>query len=489
MRRLLFAIFLTATALSAQIQILPDIDVTAESQIKIFLYKKALPYSGDSLAADSISAFFPSSLPPLIEASMPAQRSRAHYLNLEGDTRLALEGTYRYYPTAPLLSSIGARVSWLAPTGNTISRHHHLHLDMAPDLDEHLGANLFYYNSEKDGLDSKYSAANLASYHDDLSIWGLRMTELSSSIRMSSISQNNLAFEHKTNQLMIRHSQNMHLKHFTLGTALDIYADKLNLHSSISTEDLSFEKTGVDLLYNGKSFVAAPSFIWRYVPDFDEELSLANLPKSSINDHPELLERYRWLYFDQSIRNTMIPLNLRLRYEDGFDKRGSERGYGLRLQNTSQYRISDAHLTDSANPDIPQLYFTDVFSNQSLAIARFGTNPVTFEQSFCLDLSYMAQESWVREPYRPLLTIGSQVKLERFPYLVSLVLDQRYFSRDHHQSALPEVIDLRFEAAYDIDLHSQLYLSAKNLLGNEIYDFRSLPKQSTELYAGLRLRF
>lgn len=489
MKQIFLIVFMFATALTAQIQILPDINVTDESQIKIYLYKKALPYSGESLAADSLSAFFPRYLPTLPDPEVELPHFKSHYLNIEGDTRWALEGTYKFYFPQNLLSSFGARVSWLAPKGNIISRHYQLNTDLTPENDEHLGANILYFDSEKDGLDSKFIAASIASYHEKLSLFDVNLSELSSSVGVSSINQDNLAFESTTSQLMINHSHLIDLKRFELRNAINIYSEKVAIHSSFLTKSQTFEKVGVDLLFNGKSFVAAPSFIWRHVPDFDAELSLSNLPMSKTNDYAELLEKYRWLYFSQSLRNTLIPLNLRLRYENGFDNRAKDDHFGFRLQFTAQYRISDAHLTDSVNPDIPELYFTDVFANQSSAIARFGNSPLYFEQSVKLDLAYMTEKSWIRVPYQPLLTIGSEIKLDRYPYHCSLALDQKYFSRDHFQNSLPEVFDLQFAAAYDIDLFSQLYIKASNLLGADIWDFYSLPKQGTELYAGFIRRF
>ncbi|MCD8479246.1 MAG: hypothetical protein LRZ88_02795 [Candidatus Cloacimonetes bacterium] len=85
MRRFsLLLLLCVASGLFAQIQVLPDLEVTGESNVRIFLYKKALPYSYDSTLADSLAYFLPMSLPRAEQSEVlllvPPLR---HYLHLE----------------------------------------------------------------------------------------------------------------------------------------------------------------------------------------------------------------------------------------------------------------------------------------------------------------------------------------------------------------------------------------------------------------------
>lgn len=143
MKRWLLLLMLLWTALQAQIQVLPDIDVSGDSQIKIFLYKKALPYSRESIARDSISAFVPSSLPYLeLLQSDPIPKSFSHYLHLQGDTSLGLDAYYKYYPALKAVSNVNATLSMRLPKQNMHSHHGGLGLDFGLDDKEALKAQL-----------------------------------------------------------------------------------------------------------------------------------------------------------------------------------------------------------------------------------------------------------------------------------------------------------------------------------------------------------
>ncbi len=207
------------------------------------------------------------------------------------------------------------------------------------------------------------------------------------------------------------------------------------------------------------------------------------------NDYCELLDEYRWLSFDASRLDTAIPLNLKIALEDTHSVKDSFFLLRYLLANSTKYKVNTPVLRDSPNPDVPELYYSDVFSNESGLSASFGAGRVVFDQAILIDLSFMPNEAWVRRPYAPLLKVESALAYQSFPFEASIGLNQHYFALDHYQRSLPELLDLSINAALDLSYHSQVYLRVENLLNSPKWQFKSLPREDRSLYVGFVHRF
>ncbi|MFA5666102.1 MAG: hypothetical protein WC944_03860 [Candidatus Cloacimonadaceae bacterium] len=490
MKRCILISILLWAALHAQIQVLPDIEVSGESQIKIFLYKKALPYSSESIARDSIMAFIPASLPlmdlPFSEMLKPRFQ---HYLNLQGDTSWGLMADYRYYPDSDWLSDAKAMLSMRYPARKMHSHHLLGSLDFALDEGEAMGFNLKHFDSEMKGLDSKYTLASLTSYHDRLALMDLNIRQMSNEIRIHRLEQDRAGVSSKNNGLGFTHQSLLDFANFTWGNRLYLYTPKPVLHSYVELHQDKIDKFSIHALHDGYRFFAVPGFHFRYITDYDQQLSIVSEPETQRGDFGELLEEYRWLSFASTRRNTTIPLNLKIALED---THATDKSYFLHrylLANTTKYKVNAPILRDSPNPAVPELHYSDVFSNESGVYASFGQGIVVFEQAIVLYLSYMPGKNWVREPYAPLLKVESALVYQRLPFEAGVSFNQHFFAKDHYQNPLPELLDLCINAAYDLSSLSQLYLKAENLLNSPKWQFKSLPRQDVCLYAGFVHRF
>jgi hypothetical protein len=89
---------LAFSILQAQIQVLPDMEVTGESQVKIFLYKKALPYSPQSTMNDSLQAFLPLSYPvePIIHVGTETKEIK-NFIQIQGGSAGDAYAIYRHH--------------------------------------------------------------------------------------------------------------------------------------------------------------------------------------------------------------------------------------------------------------------------------------------------------------------------------------------------------------------------------------------------------
>ncbi|MCB5265972.1 MAG: hypothetical protein PHG34_05650 [Candidatus Cloacimonetes bacterium] len=489
MKRWLLLLMLLWTALQAQIQVLPDIDVSGDSQIKIFLYKKALPYSRESIARDSISAFVPSSLPYLeLPQSGPIPKSFSHYLHLQGDTSLGLDAYYKYYPALKAVSNVNATLSMRLPKQNMHSHHGGLGLDFGLDDKEALELSFKHFDTEMKGLDSEYTMASLTSYHDKLELKNLNIRQMSHEIRVYQIEQDNSGVAFKSSGLGFSHQSLLDFEGFTWGNRLYLYSQKPVLHSFIEVQQGIMDKLSLHVIQDGYSFFPVPGFHWRYSTNYDQQLSIVNSPETQGNDYYELLEEYRWLSLAASRRNTTIPLNLKIALEDThpWDNVFLDR---YLLANITKYKVNAPALRDSPNPEVPELYYSDVFSNESGISLSFGEGRLVFDQAIALSLSYMPNEDWLRQPYAPLLKVESTLVYQSPPFEARLGLNQHYFAIDHYQKPLPELLDICVNAAYDLNLQTQIYLKAENLLSSPKWQFKSLPRQDTSLFAGFVRRF
>lgn len=490
MKRCLLLLMLLWTALQAQIQVLPDIDVSGDSQIKIFLYKKALPYSRESITSDSISAFVPSSLPFLEPPqSDPIPKSFRHFLHLQGDTRLGLDAYYKYHPSLKTVSAANAMASMRLAKKNMHSYHGGLGLGFALGERGALDFGVKHFDTEMQDLDSEYTMASLASYHDKLGPMGLNIRQMSNEIRGYQIEQDDSGVAFKSNGLGFTHQSLLDLAGFTWGNRLYLYSEKPVLHSFIEVHHDKMDKFSIHVIHDGYSFYPVPGFHWHYNTNFDQQLSILNSPETKGNDHYELLEEYRWLSFDALRRNTTIPLNLKIALEDTHSSHKSFSLHRFLLANTTKYKVNAPVLRDSPNPEVPELYYSDVFSNESGIYLSFGEGKLVFDQAIVLSLGYMTNEDWLRQPYNPLLKVESTLIYRNLPFEAGLGINQHYFALDHYQKPLPELIDISINAAYDLSLHTQVYLRAENLLNSPKWQFKSLPRQDTSLYAGFVQRF
>jgi hypothetical protein len=486
-------LLLLLSSLAAQIQVLPDIEVSGESQVKIFLYKKALPYSTQALAGDSLRAFLPQSLPEPIPAEILLLKlPLRHYLHAEASSRMRLEADYRYLSPHPNITSLGLGMSLYAPKGNLLSNHYRGFSNFLAPSEEDIALNLRYYNSDGSGLNSEFGAADLQVYKEQYRFDRFNLNRVSTGFGVYGIKQSNAGLGLDRWGLKFSHQSVFDLPDYDWGNRIYLHKGYAAWHSYLDLELMMFDKASMNVIYDGEHFLPVPGFVWRYITDFDQQFSISNDPQTWPNDYAPALEKYRWAFlkYAPSIApNTTIPLNLSFRLEDYQSTSSQSFLRKFAVENRSQYRLNEALPTISNNPDIPGLYFDDVFSNESMITASFGQGSVTFDQSFALDLAYLSSQDWRRVPYNALLKAESAIRYAAYPYVADVALNQHYFTLDHLQQDLPEVFDLSLGAAYEFGAFDQVYIRLENLLNAYNRPFKTLPNRGFSITVGIHHRF
>ncbi|NLN34944.1 MAG: hypothetical protein GX157_02925 [Candidatus Cloacimonetes bacterium] len=487
---ILFLLLCVAAILSAQIQVLPDIEVSGESRVKIFLYKKALPYSKDSLLRDSLRVYLPESLPVGSSVSVPGADPVPHqYIFAEANSRLKLDAEYKYSPDHESISSLALAMSLYAPKGNFISNHFRGSGNFHMISDEDVALDLIFFNTEGKNMNSEYSAAELYTFKDRFSFKHFDLKQVSHAIAIDLLDQRNKALEREHSSVNFTHRSILDFKDFDWGNRIHFHAGRSSWHSFAEFDVPAFDKASMHLMYDGHHFIPAPGFNWRYITDYDQQFSIVNAPAVQINPYANSLRDYRWVYLPAKPKHTLIPLNFCIRLEDFLPVSKESFLRGFAIANDSQYRINDVFMTDSNNPFIPKTYYDDVFTNTSTIQASFGHGRVSFDQDLALSLAYLANQDWHRKPYNPILQTTSSFCYNTYPYTFKASLDQQYFMVDHMNQDMKEVFDLSFEGAYELERFSKVYLRCANVLNSNIRQFNSLPRQGVSIQAGIYHRF
>ncbi|MCK9558018.1 MAG: hypothetical protein PHO85_01465 [Candidatus Cloacimonetes bacterium] len=491
MRKLsLFIVLFICSFLFAQIQVLPDIEVSGESQVKIFLYKKALPYSNDSLMNDSLRTYLPESLPVMTAKTTSDKAPELqHYIHAQASSRMKLDADYKYSPDHESISSLGIAMSLYAPKSDYVSSHFQGSGAFRLISGEDVALDLIRLDAEGKSLNSKYLAAELYIFKDRYSFKHFDLNRMSNTFGIDLLDQRNQSLEREHSSANFVHSSVLSFPDFDWGNRGYFHTGRSSWHSYAEFDVTNFDKGSMHLMYDGRHFIPAPGFNLRYITDYDQQLSIVNSPSIQINPYAGVLRAYRWIYIPSKPKHTLIPLDFSIRLEDVLPVSTESFLRSFAVVNNSQYRINDALLTDSNNPKIPMSYYDDVFINTSTIHAGFGQGRVVFDQSLKLSLAYLAQQDWIRKPYNSLLQAESAFSFNQYPYSLSVSMNQYYFSVDHLQQDMKEVFDLSFEGAYEIERFSKLYLRCENVLNSDIRAFNNLPRQGVSIKAGIYHRF
>ncbi|MCB5261085.1 MAG: hypothetical protein LHW48_11570 [Candidatus Cloacimonetes bacterium] len=474
----------------AQIQVLPDLEVSGESQVKIFLYKKALPYSQESSSQDSLRAFVPQSLPssipyPELEVKHPFQ----HYVYAAANSRMGLDSEYKFMPNNKNLSFAGLGLSLRAPKGNLLSNHFLAYGAYRLDSGEDLALYIKHYNADGSGIESDFSSASFFVYKDHIPVKYFDINKMSNEFVALYKDQDNRGLTNEHSSLGFRHQSELSFHKIDIGSRINAVEGRSSWQIYAAPEIEFFDKISMNFMYDCFRFMPALGFNWRYITDFDQQFSITNDPIININSYAEGLEKYRWLFYNTKPLHSMVPINLCIRLEDFMPLNNKSFIRSFAIQNHTQFRYDDMLLRDSFNTDIPVAYYENVFLNSTGIDAGFGQGKFEYDQSLSINLSYRSQQNWIRKAYEPLVKAQSAIRYKAFPYTIELSLDQHYFSLDHHQKALSEVFDLSIKGNYEFDKYSNVFIQVANMLNSKIVLFDSLPRMGVTLHAGISHRF
>ncbi|MDD4666444.1 MAG: hypothetical protein PHR59_00515 [Candidatus Cloacimonetes bacterium] len=490
MRILSVILMLMCYPLIAQIQVLPDLEVSGESQVKIFLYKKALPYSFESTRADSLFHYLPETMPLVVAPSLQSdQPNKRHSLQLEAGSRFWADASYRYYPQHPQINAFGIGASFKAPKSDFLFRHINVDADLQLPGTWTLGSSIHHSVNESFIQNNQYTDGEFLLNSTDIDLSILKLGDMSNKFVLYNFEQDRKDRTRRNHGLSWTHHSQMEIKDFQMQNALYFYDNNQAAHLSINLANGSFDKSSLHLIYDGFNLMPSLGFQYTLEAGYDKIFSVSNKPLSMENGFLDLILDNHWINIEQTLRNTSLPLNLMLRYQSINPFEADFDLACLSIQNQSRFYKYMPMLRDDIALDIPTLRFGDVFENTSTLQASFGEAPFCLTQSIIMSLAYLSNQNWRPQAYNSLLSFATQASYQHSPYQLSISLDQGYFSRDEHRNKLDDVIDLSLKASYDLGKLSEVYLGAQNLLSSDIRSHNKLPRDSAALYLGMIHRF
>lgn len=487
---LLIVFSLVYCILQAQIQVLPDMEVTGESQVKIFLYKKALPYSPQSTLNDSLQAFLPLSYPmePVPHAGAKTKSSRS-YIHIQGGSIGEASAIFRHHFMLKYLNAAGLCASFKSPKSELISRNISLNADLRPAVSHTLILDAHLQKVETADMQSSFRMGQLHLGGRDFSALDLDFREMSNELRFYSLDQKYLPSSFSSEGVAWHHESTVKLADLLLGNSVYLYGPKPVIGSQLELNGDYIDRYSIGAIYDGMYLMPALSFNHTIDTGYDSALKISNRAHTALQDYQELLHQYTWILMDERLRNTTVPLEFCLEYAMINPEVQDVHPVSVSVKNTTSFSKNKALLAESDMPDVVEFVYDDVFENRSSLAAVFGSSPFKVIQNMAVSLAYETRHDWRSLAYNRMLQLESTAKYERSPYHGQISFVQQYFAKDQAQRDLPELLDLNLEFGADIGSNGQLYIGLDNLLNSNKRVHRALPKQRRHLYLGLLHRF
>ena len=476
------SLLLSAALLCAQIQVLPDLEVTGESRVRIFLYKKALPYSYESTQADSLQYFLPQSLPSKSSELKPMPgKVKRHYLDVEAASLPSAELHYKYYPHHSLLRNLNFDAMGSKANKDFMYEHFAASGMINTPGDWLLNANAQYQMEESRLSQAKLIRGQAILQKPTVPILGIDFHHMQNELRAYKLDQEQWNLKYESSGLGWLHKSSMDLGDYSWNNSLILMDKRLNVHSSLDLSILGFERLGLHLLYDDGHVYPSLGFSRELPLKYDQILRFSNIPLTRIEDHMDILQEYKHVILAGTQRSTSLPLNLKLTYEllrpeaQGFELRS------LSFANRSRYYLDGIDLATNPGGDVPMLVYTNATQNSTTLEASWGKGDILFTQSAELNLLYWPEHNWRVAANNHLLNFETRATYDKGIYSAMLGLKQHYISWDEQQNALEEQLDMYLELKYHIGPDSCIKLRASNLLDMELRRHPQLPSRGIDL--------
>jgi len=147
------------------------------------------------------------------------------------------------------------------------------------------------------------------------------------------------------------------------------------------------------------------------------------------------------------------------------------------------------YTTPAQGGDLPQLKPETVFKNNFSFGGVYNSKLLKVSQSVELNKGWLKERSDQELPYLPFLTLKSDVELKLEAFQLKGQLSQYYSAKDELKEDLPEAIELGAELNLQLMKDFTLYLKGHNLLNKGKTFYKTLPTEPVAVYGGLILSF
>jgi len=477
-------------ALGAQIQDLPDLQVSGEADVRSFLNKRALLFAPLSSEPESLAAYLPQSLwqdvpTPKVKAAFPRS-----YLQLEANTGLGVVSYFNHHSASSSLQSLSHQLDLWNPNDSLLAFQTRFRagVDIADRFPITLDA-VWHNNTAPDYRVSSLSFL-AAHFRPELQLARVKLQNYNLQISGEYLRQRELPFHYHAQSVNIQaagiaSSGVMDLKHLLLLSGGKV--------GGMALPGINWHPWGIISLRPGfvaDQYAIAPTLDFLYRTTLSEGLSLKveNKPTINANKPNDILVDTPWVDLSGKYRLSPVPLNLSCIAEMVHFP-----GYRLPLgrivlENNLAYTINALRLDTGIKEGIPLLVYNDLIQNSTTASAMLRIGDLTVHQELAVNLAYLPEKHYQRAAYQPLLKVTTQADYSLGHYLLHANLLQSYFSKDHKGADLPEAVICDLAAEYLLGDKS-LYVNLSNLFDLPVITYTQYPTRGRALFLGLKYRF
>jgi len=483
-----FLVMLLWSALGAQIQDLPDLQVSGEADVRSFLNKRALLFAPLSSEPESLAAYLPQSLWQDVPTPKVKEAFPRSFLQLEANTGLGVDSYFNHHPAASPLHSLSHQLDLWNPNDSLLAFQTRFSagVDIAKLFPVTLDA-VWHNNTAPDYRVSSLSML-AAHYLPELQLGRVKLSNYNLQISGDYLRQRELVFHYHAQSVNllasgIASSGVLDLKHLLLLSGGKV--------GGMALPALNWHPWGLITLRPG--FVAdqhaiAPTLDFLYRTTITEGLSLKveNKPTINANKPNDLLVDTPWVDLSGKYRLSPVPLNLSCIAEMfHFPRLPISR---MVLENNVSYTLNAPRLDTGIKEGIPLLVYNDLVQNTTKASAMLRVGGLTVHQGLAVNLAYLPEKHFHRAAYQPLLKITTQADYNLGHYLLHANLLQGYFAKDHNGADLPEAVICDLSAEYLLGDKS-LYLNLSNIFDLPVITYTDYPTRGRALFLGLKYRF
>ncbi len=492
MKRFVIAIIGSALfcLLQAQTQVLPDIRISGDSDLKTYLYKRSMLLSPLTHTADSLPAFIPTGLRDSTFVTKTRPEPRFGYLQFEANAGFGLNSFFSFYPRESGFHNVSHHLNLRAPEVNILSFQNHLVIggDLIPRLP--VVFKFDHSNTKAKDYKGSYFETELTHHRANLDLDYVQLKELLLSVGFSNLRQNILYSDYNRDYIDFHSMARILVSTMDIKTNLICQASEAGVDFAplINWEPASFSQIRFHILADAYRVIPSFEFNLRHHLSDSGVISISNTPQIESHSFNSLLEGSQWIQFSDAHKLQKSPLNLKTSLDYRYPLSSSFSLSRMTITNNTRYDIHSPLLVSSTVYGVPLVEFVDVASSQTSVMAFFKMRDFTLNQELTVDLAYLPNQSMHRVGYRPVLKLETNLDYFTKDWVISMDIIQDYFTKDHTGRNLSEAINGNLGIEYHKG-DSALYAIAANIFNHRQWAFSEHPSFKRNLYMGVKHRF
>lgn len=491
MRSAIFLILsIWACVLYSQVQNLPDIKVSGQSELKPMMFKRTAVLNPLISKGDSLPSFVPNNNIDEETNDDKSSPKVTGFAQLEINAAFGVNSFVSLFPDNSNLHSVSHLMRFEAPRTNTISIQNHLNIggELLPSFP--VGFKLDHASIKSENFKANHFLTKLAHHRANLVLGEVSLFDLHAHIGLANLRQTVRSDDYNKDFLDLSYSSRMQIGSFDSRIKFITHSENpgIQIAPKLKWEPFDAEDVRIHLLADEYRVIPSLEFKYRTPTIEKAYISISNSPLLSSDEFTSILENSPWIRFDDNHKLEKTPLNLTASVEYWYNKQPEFSLRSLKISNNSKYSIHSPVLTGSNVYGVAALNYCDVASNTSSVEASFLMNNFLLTQNLELDFSYIASESMRRAPYRPILGMSTRASFTQKTWSYLLEVSQQYFKKDHLGYNQPEAVIGNIGIEYRKD-NSLIYAQLSNIFNHRQWYFSEHPSKKRNLYLGLKLRF